>query len=304
MTTFNLKILGCGSALPTMRHNPSSQVLNINEKLFLIDCGEGTQIQLRKFHVRFQRIEHIFISHLHGDHFFGLVGLISTFHLLGRSKDLHIYGDANLEQIIRVQLKASQTYLRYNLIFHPLKPKESQVLYDDELLTICAFPLSHRIPTWGFSFREKEKLRNINRDFIIEKDISVEDILKIKAGADYIDEFGVLFPNNKITRTPIPPRSFAYVSDTKYFEPVVDYVRKVDLLYHEATFDASRTVDAKDKFHSTSVDAATIAMKAEVGKLIIGHFSARYKDSNQLIQEGAEVFPNIEGAIEGKEFTV
>lgn len=304
MTAFNLKILGCGSALPTLRHNPSSQVLNVNERLFLVDCGEGTQVQLRRYHTKIQRIEHVFISHLHGDHYFGLIGLVSTFHLLGRTKDLHIYADAPLEEIIRSQLKASQTYLKYNLVFHPLIPKKDQTLFEDENLVIRSFPLRHRINTWGFVFREKPKLKNIRRDFILEHEVPVEMIMRIKAGEDYVDENGRCYPNAKITRNPKEPRSYAYVSDTSYLESVVEHIKGVDLLYHEATFDASRGKDAKDKFHSTSAEAAQIARLAEVKQLLIGHFSARYKDEQVLLNEAKEVFENTVVAAEGKDFEI
>ncbi|MFA8299975.1 MAG: ribonuclease Z [Hyphomicrobiales bacterium] len=299
MTTFKLKVLGCGSALPTMRHHPSSQVLNINEKLFLLDCGEGTQLQMRKYHIKFQKIEHVFISHLHGDHFFGLIGFVSTLHLLGRTKDLHVYGDARLENIIHTQLKASDTFLRYQVIFHPLTPKKSEVLFEDENLVIKSFPLNHRINTWGFVFREKVKLRNIKRDFLLEYDVPIDVIMDIKAGADFIDENGKLHPNHKITKTPRSPRSFAYVSDTSYYEPVIEHIKDVHLLYHEATFEASRENDARNKFHATTKQAATIAKAANAQKLLIGHYSARYVDTDFLLEEAKEVFPNTLSANEG-----
>ncbi|MCK4361247.1 MAG: ribonuclease Z [Bacteroidales bacterium] len=290
--TFSLTILGSGSAIPTLTRNPSAQLLNVHEKIFLIDCAEGTQLQLKKFKFRLQKIDHIFISHLHGDHFFGLIGLISTLHLLGRKNEMHVYAPAELEEIIDIQFKASGTILRFPLIFHYLHQKTSEIIYEDKNIKLRSFPLNHSIPTWGFVFREKQKERNIRKDFIIEKNIPVTEILKIKKGEDYVDENGKIYKNPEITLNPQEPRSYAYCSDTRYFEPVIPFIKDVDVLFHEATFMQDKVKNAIENFHSTAIEAATIAKKAGVNKLIIGHYSARYKNAELLLSEAKSIFPN------------
>jgi ribonuclease Z len=279
-------------------------LINHNERLFLIDCAEGTQLQLRKYHIRIQRIQHIFISHLHGDHFFGLIGLISTMHLLGRNKDLHVYGPQQLEDILNIQLEASQTELVYPFHFHPINPQENNLIYEDEKLTISTIPLNHRIPTCGFLFREKQGNRKLNKEVISKINIPVHEFSKIKNGADYTDENGKIYKNIELTKNPDIPRSYAYCSDTSYFEPVIPIVKNVDLLYHEATFMHEKAEVAAEKFHSTSVEAATIAKKANARKLVIGHFSTRYDDVNLLLEEARNVFPNTELARDGREIEV
>ncbi len=247
--TFSVTILGSNSAIPTLHRNPSAHLLNVNERIFLIDCAEGTQLQLRKYKIHFQRIRHIMISHLHGDHYFGLIGLLTTLHLLGRKEELHLYAPAGLEEIIQIQLDASTTTLIYPLIFHPLVSGGLELAFEDERVRVHSFPLLHSIPTYGFIFKEKIKVRRIE-----EK------------------------------------RSYAYCSDTAYDERIIPYISGVDLLYHETTFMQDKAAAAVDKMHSTTVEAATIALKSHVKKLLIGHFSARYDDLMPLLEETRKVF--------------
>lgn len=297
---FTVTILGSSAATPTSRRFPSSILVNMDYTYFLMDCGEGTQIQLRKYKVRLQRIKHIFISHLHGDHFFGLVGLISTFHLLGRSEELHVYGPAKLQEIIEIQLKASQTDLVFPLIFHVTNPEKPEMVYESETHFVRSFPLNHRIETTGFVFSEKLKPRKVKKTFLFyDEDISVEDILRVKAGADFVSKTGKVYKNEDITEDPPVPASFAYCSDTRYHEPVVEQIKEVDLLYHEATFMERMKDVATEKYHSTARQAASIAKQAEVGKLLLGHFSARYRELDELLEEARNIFPETELALDG-----
>lgn len=302
--TFSVTILGSSAATFTSNRNPSAQILNIHEHLFLIDCAEGTQIQLKKYHIKFNRINHIFISHLHGDHFFGLIGLIFTFHLLGRKNKLHIYADPKLKEIIDIQLKASNTKLVYPLIFHAINHNISEIIFEDDILTVKTFPLEHHIPTSGFLFKEKQGKRNIRKEILALEKIPYKEFDKIKNGADYINNDGKIYKNEDITLNPPKPRSYAYCSDTKYFEPIIPHIAKADLLYHEATFMKDKAANAAEKFHSTTTDAATIAKKAKVKKLLIGHFSARYDDLKPMLEEAKTIFPNTYLAEEGKTFDI
>ncbi len=301
---FKVTILGSNSAIPTLKRNPTAQVINHNERLFMIDCAEGTQLQLRKYKIRMQRINHIMISHLHGDHFFGLIGLISSMHLLGRQKELHIYGPLELEEVLNLQLKVSETDLIYPLIFHQLDPSISEEIYEDEKLIIKTIPLNHRIPTCGFLFQEKLGKRRINKQVVKNLDIPKDEFIKIKEGADFIDNNGKVYKNSEISSDPYKTRSYAYCSDTSYYEPIIPMVKNVDLLYHEATFMHDKAEIAAEKFHSTTVEAATIAKKAKVKKLILGHYSTRYDNIDELIQESIEVFKNSEAALEGTTFEI
>ncbi len=301
---FKVTILGSNSAIPTIKRNPTSQLVNHNERLYLIDCAEGTQIQLRKYRIRIQRIAHIFISHLHGDHFFGLIGLISSMHLLGRKKELHVYGPPQLEKIINIQLEASQTELVFPMYFHPLDQEISQKIFENERLEVHTIPLNHRIPTTGFLFKEKISKRKLKKEVINELDIPVDQFVKIKEGADFKDSNGKVYKNEMLTDDPPAPRSYAYCSDTSYHEPIIPIIANVDLLYHETTFMQDKADAAAEKFHATTTEAATIAKKANVKKLIIGHFSTRYDDPNLLLKETREVFSNTELASEGKSFLV
>jgi ribonuclease Z len=301
---FNVTILGSNSAIPTLKRNPTSHLVNHNERFFLVDCAEGTQLQLRRSQIKMQRINHIFISHLHGDHFFGLIGLISSMHLLGRTKELHVYGPLQLKEIIDIQLNASQTELIYPLTFHPTHPDANEVIYEDDKLTISTIPLNHRIPTCGFLFKEKKGKRRIRKQMIKDIHIPVDDIMKIKEGADFTNSEGTTYKNAEITEHPNAPRSYAYCSDTAYLEAVIPIIQNVSLLYHEATFMQEKAKVASEKFHSTAIDAATIALKSNAEKLIIGHFSTRYENIDKLLDEAKTVFPNTEAAFDGKMYEI
>ena len=304
VVVFNVTILGSNSAIPTLKRNPTSHLVNHNERFFLIDCAEGTQLQLRRSQIRMQRINHIFISHLHGDHFFGLIGLISSMHLLGRKKELHVFGPPQLKEIIDLQLNASQTVLIYPLEFHPINPDAQEIIYEDDKLTITTIPLNHRIPTCGFLFKEKKGKRRIRKQVIKEHNMAIEDILGVKEGADFTNSEGMLFKNSEITEKPNAPRSYAYCSDTAYTEAIIPLIQQVSLLYHEATFMNEKADVAAEKFHSTTIEAATIAKKAQVGKLIIGHFSTRYENIDEMLKEAKSVFPETEAAYDGKTYQI
>ena len=291
MEKFEVNILGCGSALPTTRHFASSQVVNIREKLFMIDCGEGAQLQLRRSKLKFTRLNHIFISHLHGDHCFGLMGLISTFGLLGRTAQLHIYAHADLEKLLQPQLDFFCKGMTYEVVFHNIDPTQAAVIYEDRSVTVTTIPLRHRIPSCGFLFQEKKTPNHIIRDMIDFYRIPVSQLNKIKNGEDYITEEGVVVPNNRLTTPSAAPRSYAYCSDTLYLKSIIPQIKGADLLFHEATFMSSDDARAKETFHSTAFQAAQIAKEAEVKQLVIGHFSARYEDENLLLKESQTVFP-------------
>jgi ribonuclease Z len=301
---FNVTILGSNSAIPTLKRNPTAHLVNHNERFFLIDCAEGTQLQLRRSQIRIQRINHIFISHLHGDHFFGLIGLVSSMHLLGRSKELHVYGPPQLQEIIDIQLKASQTDLIYPLTFHTINPDTHEIIYEDDKLVISTIPMNHRIPTCGFLFKEKKGKRRLRKQFIKEMKIPVDQLINIKDGADFTTQAGKIFKNAEITDSPDAPRSYAYCSDTAYHESVIPIIQNVSLLYHEATFMQEKAEVAAEKFHSTAIDAATIALKSGAEKLIIGHFSTRYENIDKLLEEAKTVFPNTEAAFDGKTYDI
>lgn len=291
MEKFEVNILGCGSALPTTRHFSSSQVVNIREKLFMIDCGEGAQLQLRRSKLKFTRLNHIFISHLHGDHCFGLMGLISTFGLLGRTAQLHIYAHADLEKLLQPQLDFFCKGMTYEVVFHNIDPTQAAVIYEDRSVTVTTIPLRHRIPSCGFLFQEKKTPNHIIRDMIDFYRIPVSQLNKIKNGEDYITEEGVVVPNNRLTTPSAAPRSYAYCSDTLYLKSIIPQIKGADLLFHEATFMSTDDARAKETYHSTALQAAQIAKEAEVKQLVIGHFSARYEDENLLLKESQAVFP-------------
>jgi ribonuclease Z len=301
---FELTILGASSATPTSNRNPTAQVLNVLERFFLIDCGEGTQIQLRKFKIKFQRINHIFISHLHGDHYLGLMGLLSSMHLLGRQTELHLYAPAALKEIIDIQLKHSDTYLNYPLIFHPLSFEQKTLLFEDDLVKVSSFPLNHRIPTCGFIFKEKAREKSIIKEKVKEYKLGVADIRKIRAGEDYTSPEGKRISNSELTHPSPHLRSYAYCSDTRYDEGLLKHVANVDLLYHEATFLHEMLDRAKATFHTTALEAGIFAQKANVKQLLIGHFSARYADLTPLLNEAQSVFPKTDLAIEGASFII
>ncbi len=301
---FSVTILGNSSAIPTQNHHPASQLLIYKNNYFLIDCGEGTQMQLIKYKIKYHKIDNIFISHMHGDHFFGLIGLISTYHLLGREKPLHIFGPDTLKDIIEKLLESANTKLKYNLLFHSLNNNNTKPIKEDEYLSVYSFPLNHRIPTWGFKFIERAKQLSIKKSFVKKFKPSIEEILNIKNGADYIDTKGRPLLNETITHTPSKQLSYAYCSDTKYNESIITHIKDVSLLYHEATFDNSMQDIANEKFHSTARDAALIAKKANIGKLILGHFSARYSSLEGLHEEAVSVFKNTLITEEGTQYII
>ncbi len=291
MEKFEINILGCGSALPTTRHFATSQILNIREKLFMIDCGEGAQLQMRRSKQKFSRLNHIFISHLHGDHCFGLLGLISTFGMLNRTAELHIHAHPDLEALLTPHLNYFCKGLPYKVIFHAIDPHKKDLIYEDRSITVHTIPLRHRIPCCGFLFAEKPRPHHIIREMIDFHQIPVYEINRIKNGADYVTPEGKVIPNNLLTTPAEPPRRYAYCSDTIYKEDIIPQIHGVDLLFHEATFADSERVRAKETFHTTARQAAKIARKAKVKQLMIGHFSARYEDESVLLKEASEIFP-------------
>ena len=290
--SFKLTILGCNSAIPTVERHPTAQLLNANERFFLIDCGEGTQVRLKENHLNFQRINHIFISHLHGDHYFGLIGLISSMHLLGRNKDLHIYAHQELKVIIDLQLSASNTELNYPLFFHPISETNEQILYEDEKICISSVILSHTIKCSGFIFREKKSKRKIIKERIEQYSIPFDKYNGIKEGADWIANSGEIIKNNEITVENTSAYSYAFCTDTIYNEALIEKIKGIDLLYHEATFKKDLSDRAKETGHSTTYDAAKIAEKSGVKNLLIGHFSQRYRNLDELLVEAKDIFIN------------
>ncbi len=299
-----LTILGSSSALPTSERYPSAHVLNAHERLFLIDCGEGTQMQLRKNRIRFGKINHIFISHLHGDHVFGLYGLLSTFSLMGRENPVHLYAPEIYQHIFRSHLNDFDIHLSYEIDFIPLSGKDPVQILDDKYITVTSFPLEHRVPAFGFLFREKKSERNVIKECILKYQIPPVRIPAIKKGEDFITPDGVIIKNEDITLPPPEPLSYAYCSDTKYFKRLASFVKGVSLLYHEATFDKSKEELARVTGHSTTLEAARTALDADAGTLLIGHFSARYRDISFLVEEARTLFPHTFPAIDGKSFKV
>ncbi len=302
--TFEITILGSSSATPIYQRHPTAQVLNIHERFFLVDCGEGTLIQMNRFRIKFHRINHIFISHLHGDHYLGLMGLLSTMHLQGRTIPLHLYAPNDLQQIIDIQLRYSQTVLRYELIFHPVNSSSSELIFEDDDVEVSTIILNHRIPCTGFLFCEKQRHRKLIKEKLLEMNIPVSVYQDLKNGKDYVDEKGKRFLNAELTNDPRLPRSYAFCSDTLYNELIIPQIKEIDLLYHEATFMNDKLERAAETFHTTAAQAATIAGKANVKRLIIGHFSARYKDLYPLLEEAKAVFENTTLALEGDRFVI
>ena len=303
--SLELTILGCHSATPRVNAHPTSQYLEINNRHFLIDCGEGTQRQMRKHKVGFSKINHIFISHLHGDHFFGLIGLISTFGILNREKELHIYGPKGLKEVTTLQLRVSKSYSKYNIVFHELNSKESELIFEDDNVSVTTIPLSHRVYTNGFLFREKEKPKKLNIDNVKQyPEIETCDYHNIKAGKDVTLESGEIVKNEELTLPPTKSKSYAFCSDTSYKEDIVPIIKNVDLLYHEATFLSDREDLAKKTKHSTAKQAAQIASQATVSQLIIGHYSSRYTNIDLFKKEASAVFPNVILAEEGKKVSL
>ncbi|GAA4086798.1 ribonuclease Z [Mucilaginibacter panaciglaebae] len=301
---FEVTILGSSSATPIYNRNPTSQVLNINERLYLVDCGEGTQQQMLRFDVRGSRIDHIFISHLHGDHYLGLVGFLSSLHLNGRKKALKLFGPLHLKEIIDLQFKYSETVLQYEIMFYPTDPKTPQIILDNEDVIVETIPLDHRIECTGFLFKEKKRLRKLIKEELERVGIPVEYYTALKKGADYTDNQGRVYKNDMLTTDSAEPKIYAYCSDTKYNERYFDQIKDADLLYHEATFLHNMLDRANETHHTTALQAAEIAVKVKAKKLLMGHFSARYKTLDDLLIEAQNVFPNTGLAIEGKTFFV
>lgn len=299
-----LTILGCYAATPRTLSNPTSQVLEIKNKVFLIDCAEGTQVQLRKSKVKFSKISHIFISHLHGDHFYGLVGLISTFMLLNRENDLHVYGPKGIKEIILLQLKYSGSYTGYNLYFHELESADSETIFEDDDVIVKTIPLKHRIYTNGYLFAEKNTQRKVNIEKVEGYNIDKVYYNKIKNGGDITLENGTVIPNSELSFPPAPNKSYAFCSDTIYNESIIPIIENVDVLYHESTFLESEAQLAEKTMHSTAIQAATIAKKANVKNLILGHFSTRYGTIELFKEQAQTVFENSEIADDGKEFEI
>lgn len=304
MEQFEVQILGCGSALPTTRHEASSQIVRIGNKPFMIDCGEGTQLHLRRHHVHFAFINHIFISHLHGDHCFGLIGLISSFGLLGRTAPLHIHADPMLRRIMKPQLDFFCKELKYRVEFHDIDATTHSIIYEDNTITVETLPQQHRIPCCGFLFKEKPKKRHLRGDMVEYYKIPTYMRAAIKDGCDFTTPDGETIPNNRLTSDADPSRSYAYCSDTLPCPQNNEYIANVDLLYHEATFAQSEESRAKSTYHSTAREAAGIALAANAKRLIIGHFSSRYTDESVLLDEAQEIFPCTELADEGKVFRI
>ena len=300
----NLTILGCYAATPRSMTNPTAQVLEIKNRMFLIDCGEGTQVQLRKNKIRFSKINHIFISHLHGDHFYGLIGLISTFSLLNRKTDLHVYGPQGVKEIILLQLKLSNSWTGYNLYFHELSSNEPETVYEDERVRVSTLPLKHRVYTNGYLFEEKTYERKLNIVAVQDYDIDTCYYRKIKFGGDITLDDGRVIPNADLTFDPAPAKSYAFCSDTVYHEPLAELLKGVDCIYHESTFLESESHLCEKTMHTTARQAAMIARRANAGKLILGHFSTRYGSTEPFREEASGVFENVDLADDGKVFEI
>ena len=297
-----LTILGCYAATPRTFTNTTSQILEIKNRLFLIDCGEGTQVQLRKNKIRFSKINDIFISHLHGDHFFGLIGLVSTFTLLNRTTDLHIYGPKGIKEIIKLQLRLSNSWTNYGLFFHELESQESEIIFEDEKVLVKTIPLKHRIYTNGFLFQEKIGERKLNLDAVQNYEIDTCYYQKIKNGKDIILEDGRVIENKKLTFDPVPAKNYAFCSDTAYDESIIPIIENTDVLYHESTFLQSEENLAKKTLHSTAKEAAMIALKSNAKQLILGHYSTRYESIELFKEEAETIFPEVLLADDGKNF--
>jgi ribonuclease Z len=301
---FEVTILGSSSATPIYNRNPTSQALNINERLYLIDCGEGTQQQMLRFDVKASRIDHIFISHLHGDHYLGLVGLLSSMHLNGRVKPLKLFGPIALMEIIELQLKYSETTLNYLIEFTATNADNAEVIVDNDDVTVETIPLDHRIPCTGFIFKEKKRLRKLLKEKLEELNVPVQFFTALKKGKDYVADDGTVYKNDTLTIDSERPKIYAYCSDTLFNPQYFEQVTNADLLYHEATFLDNMADRARETHHTTALQAANIALQTHAKKLVIGHFSARYKSLDELLAEAQSVFPDTELAIEGRTFVI
>ena len=301
---FQLKILGANSATPAYGRHPTSQLLTVGNFYGLIDCGEGCQMQLLRYKAKASKISHVFISHLHGDHFYGLIGLLNTFSLNGRTEPLTIFGPSGLADIITVQLRHSHSVFKYKVNFVALEPDVSSCIYENDTLTVTTLPMDHRINCWGFLFREQPKPRRINKA-LLSDDLSVPDLIALKEGKDLLHSDGTTrYRNDTLTLPPRARRSYAYCADTRYLPSLAEAIQGVDLLYHEATFMHTELSLAAARYHSTTVQAASLAQQAQVGKLLIGHYSSRYHDLEPLLVEAQAVFTNTQLALEGRDYTL
>lgn len=302
---FELTILGSNSATPTSQRFPSCHVLNVREKLFMIDCGEGSQIQLRRFRLKFSRLNHVFISHLHGDHCLGLPGMIASFNLLGRTNDLHIYAHPELKTVLHPVIEYFSHGLSFEIIYHNVDPSKHALVFEDKSLEVWTIPLNHRVPTCGYFFKEKPREKNILKYKVDQYQLSIAEIVSIKAGSDLVLEDGTIVPNHDLTTDALPlPRSYAYISDTKFKPSIAPLIKDVDLLYHEATFVENDEVKLSKTFHSSARQAAEIAKLADAKKLLIGHFSARYTSSEGHEKAAQEIFHNTVAVDDGMRFTI
>ena len=304
MEPFKIHILGCGSALPTLKHNASSQLIEMRGKCFMVDCGEGAQMQFRRSHIHFSKLNAIFISHMHGDHCFGLMGLLSTLGMLGRTSKLRIYAPKDYEPLFRQQVEFFMQTMEYEMEMIPVDTEKQQIIYEDHSLTVETVPLQHRVPCCGFIFREKPTLPHIRRDMIDYYGIPVSQINNIKNGADWTNEDGDIIPNARLVQPADPPRSYAYCSDTRFVPGLKEKVKGVTVLYHESTYTSDQEDRAKIYYHSTARQAATIAAGAGVGTLLLGHYSARYNDEQVLLEEAKAVFDHSILSQEGMVFDV
>lgn len=304
MEPFKVHILGCGSALPTLKHNATAQVVEMRGKLFMVDCGEGTQISLRRSRIAFTKVQSVFISHLHGDHCFGLIGMISTFGMLGRTTSLGVYAPAAFEPLLQEQMRMFCSGLEFDVVFHAVDTTRRQVIYEDKSLSVESIPLEHRVPCCGFLFKEKPTLPHIRRDMMDFYHIPISQAQNIKNGADWVSEDGTVVPHSRLTTPPDAPRSYAFCSDTRYMPTLGQSLKGVNLLYHESTYDNANVDRAEKYYHSTAAQAAMVARDAQAGKLILGHYSARYENEQLMLEEAREIFPNSELSNEGLVFDV
>lgn len=304
MADFDINILGCGSALPTTRHQATSQIVDLRDKLYMIDCGEGTQVQMRHMRIKFSRLGHIFVSHLHGDHCFGIPGLISTLGMLGRNGELVIHGPKEIEEYMRPILTLFCKGMPYEIRFNIINPYSHSLIMEDRSVSVYSIPLKHRIPCCGFLFAEKPKEAHIIREMTDFYQIPVRMIQEIKRGADFVTPDGEIVPNTRLTRPAKAPKRYAYCSDTAYHSSIIPIIEGVDLLYHEATFAECDAARAKETYHSTARQAAEIARQAHVKRLVIGHYSARYEDTKILKKEADEIYPDTILAEEGSRLSV
>ncbi|WP_405413788.1 ribonuclease Z [Maribacter sp. Asnod1-A12] len=298
----HLTVLGCYAATPRTLTNPTSQVLEINNQVVLIDCGEGTQVELRRHKIKFSRINHIFISHLHGDHFFGLPGFISTMRLLGREKELHVYGPKGIKEAITLLLKLGDSWTNYPLLFHELSSKESELIFEDSKISVTTIPLDHRIYTNGYLFQEKIGKRKLNIEAAEEYGIDKAYYQNIKNGKDITLDNGEVIANSTLTFNPPKPKSYAFCSDTIYDDSLAEKIKDVDVLYHESTFLESEAELATKTKHATAMQAAKVARDANVRTLVLGHYSTRYKSIALFKEEASTIFPNVLLADDGKTF--